>query len=105
MPHRTPSPRLIAGASRHPGRNRVRSAAIIALSFFIAPGFFPSMSRRSSSIRYHISVSSLVSFYLVSYIVSSIYRLVYQCRIRYTVPSGLAHRVLLVPRLIARCRI
>lgn len=44
-----------------------------------------------------ISVSFLVLFYLVSQGVSFLYRIVYQHRIRYIVPSGLAHRVLLVP--------
>ena len=41
-----------------------------------------------------IPVSFFVSFYLVSQGVSFIYRIVYQCRIRYIVQSGLAHRVL-----------
>lgn len=38
----------------------------------------------------------LVSSYLVSKSVSFLYRLVYQCRIRYIVPSGFSRRVLLV---------
>ena len=69
--------RLIAGASRHPGRNRARPAAIIALSFSIASWFSPSTTRRPSSHSLLIPVSFLISFYLVSKGVSFLYRIVY----------------------------
>lgn len=72
----------------------MRHASSIHLSFHIVLRFSPSTLRRSSSIRYHLLVSFLVLFYLVSQGVSFIYRIVYQCRIRYIVQSGLAHRVL-----------
>ena len=68
MPN-TPSPRparLIAGASRHPSRNRTRPASVIALSLSIAPTVFQARpaGRRLSVI--NIIVSFPVSFYLVS---------------------------------------
>lgn len=51
----TSSPRpvhLIAGASRHPSRNRTRPASVIALSLSIDPGFYSSTLRPPSFIRY-----------------------------------------------------
>ena len=72
----------------------MRNALPICLSLSIAPGFYSNTPRQSSSIRYSSLVSFSVSSYLVSQGVSFIYRIVYQCRIRYIVQSGLAHRVL-----------
>lgn len=69
--------------------------AVIRPSAFNRPAFSPSTPRRLSPIRYSSFVSFSVSSYPVSMGVSSIYRLVHTCHIRYTVPSGLARRVLL----------
>lgn len=76
-------------------RTAMRNALPICLSLSIVQGFYSNTPRQSSSIRYSSLISFSVSSYLVSQGVSFIYRIVYQCRIRYIVQSGLAHRVLL----------
>lgn len=99
MTLRTPSPRpvrLIAEASRHPDRNRARPRSHHHPIAFHRPAVF--FKHASPVVVYPllIPVSFFVSPYLVSQSVSplSISACVHTCRIRYTVPSGLARRVL-----------
>lgn len=70
-------------------RTAIRHTNCLSVYRFQSPHGFSSTPRRSSFISYHISVSFLVSPYLVSQDVSFLYRLVHTCRIRYTVPSAL----------------
>lgn len=88
---------VIRAAIRH-------THCLFAYCFSLPTCFSSNTTRRPFVYPLFMPVSFLVSSYLVSKGVSFLYRLVHTCRIRYTAPSGLAHRVLFAPRLIARRR-
>ena len=86
----SPGRPVIRAARRH-----APAASVIRLSLSIATAVFQSTPRQPSSIRY--SSSSRHSSRPISSRRASrsyLYRLVHTCRIRYTVPSDLARRVL-----------
>lgn len=64
---------------------------------FPLPGLFTKHATPTVVYPLLIPVSFLVSSYPVSSSVSFLYRLVYQYRIRYIVPSGFSRWVLLIP--------
>lgn len=81
---------VIRAAIRH-------THCLFAYCFSLPPCFSSNTTRHPFVYPLFMPVSFFVSSYLVSKGVSFLYRLVHTCRIRYTAPSGLAHRVLFAP--------